>query len=51
MDQSAVRGLVYDNIIIPQDNEMVEAIYGCGVYRLAGELQKYDIPHHQWKTD
>lgn len=50
VDQSAVHGLVYDNIIIPQENEMVKAIYGCGEYRLTGELQKYEISHQQWKT-
>lgn len=50
VDQSAVHGLVYENIVKPQENEIIKAIYGSGQYRLAGSLSQFEITNEQWKT-
>lgn len=50
VDQSAVHDLIYENVVKPQENEMVKAFYGSGEYRLAESLRDHEVSHHRWRT-
>ena len=50
VDQSAVNDMVYENVIKPQENEMVKAFYGSGEYMLAEPLRHFQVSNLRWRS-
>lgn len=42
--------LVYENLVIPQERELVKAIYGHGEYRLATPFKNLEVHLLKWAT-
>ena len=50
LDQSSVHDLVFENLVIPQERELVKAIYGHGEYRLAPSFKHLEVHPLKWNT-
>lgn len=50
LDQSSVHDFVYENLVIPQERELVKAIYGYGEYRLATPFKNLEVHPLKWAT-
>lgn len=48
VDQASVHDLVYENVVVPQEKELVKAIYGHGEYRLAPAFKHLAIHPLKW---
>ena len=49
VDQSAVHDMVYENVVKPQESELVKAFYGSGEYKLVDSLGHFEVSNMRWK--
>jgi hypothetical protein len=48
VDQASVHDLVFENLVVPQERELVKAIYKHGEYRLAPAFQNLEVHPLKW---
>ncbi|XP_076081037.1 uncharacterized protein LOC143051939 [Mytilus galloprovincialis] len=49
-DQASVHDLVYRKVVLPQERELIKAIYSHGEYRIAKSFKNYEIHPSVWKS-
>lgn len=50
VDQASVHDLVHANIVLPQEREMIKALYGQGEYRLAKQFKHLEVSPQVWRS-
>lgn len=48
INQCDIHDKIYENVIVPQQNEVIKAIYNEGEYKLYGPMQKIGVTPYEW---